>query len=883
MGFVFKKDTFVGQAADDFELVLIDQCFEFELSPAHKVLNVHFMFSDQSFTNPLPSQEYYCRYRWLPMNGAFIQLERPSSPLLHLTTNPLQIPHSPSEVCRRCSTIPKEVDWIRDPSTNQILLGPDDRHLSLGFIINGTETYKLWDHVRFIRNPNSNDSSKEEIGQIIEISGFRSNLNASIDLTDEPFKVSSSKYTELETNLRKKQIKLLVRVYERKAWTGTRSNPHHYNDDAQVMDYLDDRRLWYSSHEEIVDGLNGLIGKCEIEHFIESDQSFININPQKAWKSLVDQIQEIRSSLHKFYSVLPTQAQQELRCSVPELVPNLLPFLSFRSSNLLELQEVEDEKIVLKELVKEYDQMKLSHLELFGGIGSFSLGFSEHGLTDQKRTVFIDWSVPACETASINFPKSTIFCADVNEILCLMITGKTRQGKSSVRDLRTGLQIFPDQLPKPGDFDIITAGFPCGSHSTLNVLRKGEDSKNALCGTALSFIEFLKPTYVYFENVRGLLKTQLVDRETQEILTHAFLRLMCGTMITLDYQLRFGVLQAAQYGTPQERRRFILTAVKRGYTLPNLPDPTHFYPDGNLQIKLPDQNKIFMDFRTRYSRGTLDPITIGDTISDLPCFEYRNPMKIMGDFNKPTRKKFKKRSKECVLVNGDHRFGRLEKTDWVGFQKFKYRINPQNNFQIYLRTQRKEDDDLVLQNDGDEEEEPINWHVTGRFSEKTVEQIWHIPIREGADYKDLPEELKYKEAEPKKSQTKDYSRDYEGNFGRLSPHLLFRTVITTMDPRNQGRTGQVLHPSQHRVLTVLEAQRAQGFPDWFVLSNKSEGVKGLYKQIGNSIPLPITRSLAFCLCESREADWNRNGKRIDVEMNGMILMDLMKVWESFQD
>jgi hypothetical protein len=30
-----------------------------------------------------------------------------------------------------------------------------------------------------------------------------------------------------------------------------------------------------------------------------------------------------------------------------------------------------------------------------------------------------------------------------------------------------------------------------------------------------------------------------------------------------------------------------------------------------------------------------------------------------------------------------------------------------------------------------------------------------------------------------------------------------------MDPKNQGRTGQVLHPSQHRVLSVLEAQRAQ--------------------------------------------------------------------------
>jgi hypothetical protein len=40
-----------------------------------------------------------------------------------------------------------------------------------------------------------------------------------------------------------------------------------------------------------------------------------------------------------------------------------------------------------------------------------------------------------------------------------------------------------------------------GSHSTLNVLRKANDSKNALCATALSFIAYLKPDYLFFENV----------------------------------------------------------------------------------------------------------------------------------------------------------------------------------------------------------------------------------------------------------------------------------------------------------------------------------------------------------------------------------------------
>ncbi|KAA1079020.1 hypothetical protein PGTUg99_022497 [Puccinia graminis f. sp. tritici] len=94
------------------------------------------------------------------------------------------------------------------------------------------------------------------------------------------------------------------------------------------------------------------------------------------------------------------------------------------------------------------------------------------------------------------------------------------------------------------DFDLITAGFPCGSHSTLNVLRKANDSKNALCATALSFIAYLKPDYLFFENVRGLLKTSFINPGNDSVLNKAFLRIINGALISLGYQVQFGVLQA---------------------------------------------------------------------------------------------------------------------------------------------------------------------------------------------------------------------------------------------------------------------------------------------------------------------------------------------------
>lgn len=66
-----------------------------------------------------------------------------------------------------------------------------------------------------------------------------------------------------------------------------------------------------------------------------------------------------------------------------------------------------------------------------------------------------------CDTISRkNFPSSKVFCADVNDLLSLMVTGKTHEGARYVNDLRTGEIICQEGLPNPGDFDMITAGFP---------------------------------------------------------------------------------------------------------------------------------------------------------------------------------------------------------------------------------------------------------------------------------------------------------------------------------------------------------------------------------------------------------------------------------------
>jgi DNA (cytosine-5)-methyltransferase 1 len=86
-----------------------------------------------------------------------------------------------------------------------------------------------------------------------------------------------------------------------------------------------------------------------------------------------------------------------------------------------------------------------------------------------------------------------------------------------------------ERLPppfKPGDFDVVIAGFPWYSfpslfacltlqifdsqpHSTLNMFQKADDRKTNLILPVLSFIDFLKVKFVVFENVRGFLSFNL--------------------------------------------------------------------------------------------------------------------------------------------------------------------------------------------------------------------------------------------------------------------------------------------------------------------------------------------------------------------------------------
>src|SRR5216683_1260097 len=92
--------------------------------------------------------------------------------------------------------------------------------------------------------------------------------------------------------------------------------------------------------------------------------------------------------------------------------------------------------------------------------------------------------------------------------------------------------------------------------------------------------------------------------------------------VKCSYQVRFCLLQAAHYGTPQTRVRFFLFGAQRGYPLVAAPKPTHDFPQTHrLEIRFPNHD-IARPVRAEAGTAPYKFVTIDDAIGDLPRFDW---------------------------------------------------------------------------------------------------------------------------------------------------------------------------------------------------------------------------------------------------------------------
>lgn len=180
-------------------------------------------------------------------------------------------------------------------------------------------------------------------------------------------------------------------------------------------------------------------------------------------------------------------------------------------------------------------------IDLFAGAGGMSLGFEQAGF-DVVAAVEID---PIhCAVHEYNFPTCKSICASVSDL-----------SSNEIREL-AGIN--------GKDVDVVFGGAPCQGFSLIGK-RAFDDPRNSLVRDFTRLVCELDAKYFVFENVKGL--TLGKHKDFLNELIQGFHK--NGYEVALPYF----VLNAAEYGVPQDRRRLFLIGTKKGLPLPSYPQP----------------------------------------------------------------------------------------------------------------------------------------------------------------------------------------------------------------------------------------------------------------------------------------------------------------------
>ncbi|WP_032120660.1 DNA cytosine methyltransferase [Clostridium amazonitimonense] len=176
-------------------------------------------------------------------------------------------------------------------------------------------------------------------------------------------------------------------------------------------------------------------------------------------------------------------------------------------------------------------------IDLFCGCGGLSYGFEMAGY---NVLLGIDNDKMALETFKLNHKNSKIICGDITEIK------------------------YTDIINLIGDkqIDLIVGGPPCQGMS-LSGPRKFHDPRNKLYLSFIRLVEEIQPKGFVIENVPGLIS--LFGGAIKDSILQEFSR--------LGYKVEYKVLNAAEYGVPQFRKRVIFVGLKEGVF--SFPEPTH--------------------------------------------------------------------------------------------------------------------------------------------------------------------------------------------------------------------------------------------------------------------------------------------------------------------
>lgn len=203
-------------------------------------------------------------------------------------------------------------------------------------------------------------------------------------------------------------------------------------------------------------------------------------------------------------------------------------------------------------------------VELFAGVGGFRLGLEGRGTSllrgvtgdrdhaSRWRVVWSNQWEPGLKRQDASscyvgwFGQAGHVCEDIERFLDWAIDGD--------EDAIPPASRVP--LPGSGRIDLLVGGFPCQDYSVAKPLSQAsgiEGKKGVLWWQIHRLIEDRLPTYVLLENVDRLLKSP-ADQRGRDF------AVMLACFAVLGYDVQWRVVNAADYGFPQRRRRVFILA-----------------------------------------------------------------------------------------------------------------------------------------------------------------------------------------------------------------------------------------------------------------------------------------------------------------------------------
>ena len=147
------------------------------------------------------------------------------------------------------------------------------------------------------------------------------------------------------------------------------------------------------------------------------------------------------------------------------------------------------------------------------------------------------------------------------------------------------------------DFDVLLAGFPCQAFSSAGKRLGFEDTRGTLFFDVARILKAKRPSGFVLENVEGLVNH---DRKDKNAPIGNTLQTILNTLNDLGYYVSWRVLNACDFGVPQERRRIYIIGSK--YGTPDLDGfrPVHRCLGDILEHGLPVSDHPFVKNLLRY-------------------------------------------------------------------------------------------------------------------------------------------------------------------------------------------------------------------------------------------------------------------------------------------